>query len=280
MSIELTCPYCHFSGKAPKKKMPEGVVRATCPRCRRQFRFSTSEHGIAFSIKKTGAGERVEETREETEEKSRRESTPWENRSEVGLWSGIYETCKAVLFSPEIFFSTISFKDGIREPLAFGLLIGSLGSMFSFLWPFLIWSGGTSFFGQSTMGLIFLALIVIIPIYVALGMFIWSGILHLCLLIVRGAKNGYEATFRVVSYSQAAQTWSLIPFFGGWIAGIWQLIVQIIGLREIHETSYLRVIAAFLIPLVLIIFLLVMAAIVVVFFFNQFIQHWLGQLPV
>jgi hypothetical protein len=129
------------------------------------------------------------------------------------------------------------------------------------------------------MGLIFLAVIVIIPIYVALGMFIWSGILHLCLLIVGGAKSGYEATFRAVSYSQAAQAWSLIPFIGGWIAGIWQLIVQVIGLREIHETSYLKVIVAFLIPLVLI-FLLVMAVIVAVFFFIQSIQHWLGQLPV
>lgn len=284
MSIELTCPYCHFSGEVPRKKIPQGVVRATCPRCRQRFRFSTSENGIAFTIKETGAGANVKGTVGETEEMSRRESAPWENRSEVGLWSGIYETCKAVLFSPEVFFGTMTFKGGIREPLAFGLLIGSLGSMFGFLWPFLIWSGGISFFGRSifgqfTIGLIFLVLIFIIPITVTLGMFICSSILHVSLLIVRGAKSGYEATFRVVSYSQAAQAWSLIPFLGGWIAGIWQLIVQIIGLREIHETSYLKVIVAFLIPLALI-FLLVIAAIVAVFFFIQSFQHWLGQLLV
>ncbi|OPX37866.1 MAG: hypothetical protein B1H13_12185 [Desulfobacteraceae bacterium 4484_190.3] len=88
--------------------------------------------------------------------------------------------------------------------------------------------------------------------------------------MVRGANNGFEATFRVVSYSQAAQIVGVIPFLGGWIGGVWQLIVQIIGLREIHETSYLRVILAFVIPLFVGI-LLAIAVIVplVIFLFRQ-----------
>jgi hypothetical protein len=51
------------------------------------------------------------------------------------------------------------------------------------------------------------------------------------------------------SYSQAAETWNLIPFAGSWIAGIWQFIVQVIGLRRMHEMSYFRIFFAFLIPL-------------------------------
>jgi hypothetical protein len=81
------------------------------------------------------------------------------------------------------------------------------------------------------------------------------------LLVVRGGENGFEATFRVVSYSQATQIWGVIPFLGGFIGGLWIIIVQIIGLREIHETSYLRVILALLIPIALIL-LLVMAIVI------------------
>ncbi|MCK4792551.1 MAG: YIP1 family protein, partial [Desulfobacteraceae bacterium] len=162
-----------------------------------------------------------------------------------------------------------TFKGGIGEPLAFGLLIGSIGGMFSFFWQFLMLSGGLfyilqSIFGQVAMGLFFFIVIVIVPIFVTLALFLYSSILHILLLIVRGGKNGYEATFRVVSYSQAAQVWSLIPFIGSFIGGIWQLIIQMIGLRVIHQTSYLRVILAFLIP-VAFIFLLVIGALIFLF---------------
>ena len=64
----------------------------------------------------------------------------------------------------------------------------------------------------------------------------------------------------MVSYSQATQIWAVIPFIGGFIGSLWILIVQIVGLREIHETSYLRVILALLIPVALI--LLVLAIVI------------------
>jgi len=64
-----------------------------------------------------------------------------------------------------------------------------------------------------------------------------------------------------VAYSQAAQALDLIPVVGSWIGGIWQLIIQVIGLREMHNISYLRVFIAFLLP-VGIIFLLIMLALV------------------
>jgi hypothetical protein len=145
--------------------------------------------------------------------------------------------------------------------------------MIGFFWEFLILSGGLlSFayplFGQLTAALIFLLVIVIIPVLVTLLMFIYSVILHLFLHILGGGQNGFEATFRVVSYSQAAQIWALIPVLGSLVAGIWQLIVQIIGLREIHETSYLRVIIAFMIPVTLIFFLVIGVAIFLFIYFK------------
>ena len=209
----------------------------------------------------------TEEGREtKAESEVGRQATPWENRSELGLWQGISKTFKAVLFSPVEIFSTMTYKGGIKEPLAFGLLLGSIGGMFGFFWQFLVMSGGLlaidhEIMSHFTISLIFFGIAIVFPLFVTIAIFVASAILHLLMLIVRGGKNGFEATFRVVSYSQASQIWGLIPFIGGLIGGLWILVVQIIGLREIHETSYLRVILALLIPLALVL-LMVMAIVI------------------
>ncbi len=272
--MELTCPYCRFSKKIPREKIPEGVKWATCPRCRQRFEIPFFEPKADPGTVEPGE-EKGHEKPEEGEGKDvHRRGSPWENLSNLGLWQGIYQTLKAVLFSPEKLFRTLTYRGGIKEPLAFGILVACLGAMIGFFWKFLILSGGLlSFayplFGQLTAALGFLVVIVIIPVLVTSFIFIYSGILHLFLRILRAGQNGFEASFRVVSYSQAAQVWSLIPFFGGLVAGIWQLIVQIIGLREIHETSYLRVIIAFLIPVAIIFFLVIGVAVFLFMYFKQ-----------
>lgn len=251
MTVEITCPQCNFSKRFPKDKIPAGARWATCPQCKQRFAFAPPEASPRPELEQEETG---------TEGRVERGAPPWENRSELGLWQGIYQTFKAVLFSPDRLFSTMTHKGGIMEPLAFGLLFGSIGSMFGFFWQFLMWSGrlvalGEALVGHLSISLIFFGIIIISPLFVIVAMFLTSAILHLLLLIVRGGKNGFEGTFRVVSYSQATQIWGVIPFLGGLIGGLWIIIVQIIGLREIHRTSYLRVILALLIPIALILLL-------------------------
>jgi len=274
MSVELICPYCQFSKKVLKEKIPVGAKWVTCPRCHQRFEFSVVEKDVDLVTRETEQKTEFERLEEEPEDGYTRNGAPWENRSELGLWQGIYKTFKAVLFSPETFFRTLTFKAGIVEPLAFGTLVGSIGSMFGLFWQLLMWSGlvltyGESIFGQFTIGVILLIIMVIIPILWVAWIFVSSGITHLLLLIVRGGENGYEATLRVVSYSQATQVWSLIPFVGGTIGWIWQLVVQIIGLRHIHRMSYLRVIVAFLIPVAIIFILGIVVVIGLILFFRS-----------
>ena len=274
MSVELICPYCQFSKKVPKEKIPVGAKWVTCPRCHQRFEFSVIEKNVDLVTRETEQKTEFERLEEEPEDGYKGNGAPWENRSELGLWQGIYKTFKAVLFSPEIFFRSLTFKAGIVEPLAFGTLVGSLGSMFGLFWQLLMWSGlvltyGESIFGQFSIGVILLIIMIIIPVLWVAWIFVSSGITHLLLLIVRGGENGYEATLRVVSYSQATQVWSLIPFVGGTIGWIWQLVVQIIGLRHIHRTSYLRIIVAFLIPVAIIFLLGIVVVIGLVLFFRS-----------
>lgn len=277
MTVTLTCPFCSFSKELQKEKIPQGVKWATCPRCRWRFEFRLTEKDVLFVYgEETGA----EFQREKDHGKTLQDiPVPWENRSEIGLWRGILQTFMAVLFSPRAFFSNKAFKNGIWDTLAFGILADSFGIMFKMFWCFLVFAGvqlslGDYIFGQAlfshfTLGLVFIITMSVIPILVTLNIFVWSGILHLLLLVVRGGGNGYMATFNVVSYSQAAQAFNLAPFVGGWIGWIWRTIIQIIGLREIHNTSYLRIITAFLIPLLLFFFLIPATLILLVFVFAK-----------
>ena len=59
----------------------------------------------------------------------------------------------------------------------------------------------------------------------------------------------------------------VVPFVGGFLGGLWLLIVQLIGLKEIHETTYPRVIIAFLLPIVLV-FILIIAIVVPIVIFG------------
>ncbi|SPD73906.1 conserved membrane hypothetical protein [uncultured Desulfobacterium sp.] len=272
MAVALTCPYCSFSKNIPEEKIPPNAKSATCPRCGQRFTLSYKDGMI--TTEKTTAGEFRQENGQSLKDNPISTGSPWEDRSTLGLWQAIYQTIKAVMFSPDKFFSGLNYNAGFREPLAFGMLTGSIGAMFSIFWQFLMVSGGfmsigNAFVGQFTFGVLFLITLVFAPILVIAAIFISTAVWHLFLLLLRGADNGFEATFRVVTYSHALQVLGLIPLIGGWISLVWQLIVQIVGLREIHGTSYLKVFFALIIPAAIVFFFVVAVIILVVFFLGR-----------
>jgi hypothetical protein len=249
VTVKITCPSCHFSKEIPRDTIPVGARWVTCPRCKRRFEFAAAPPAPQVE---------QEEEREVPEDDLRRGPSPWEDRTELGIWQGIYATFKGVLFSPDRLFGSLTYKGGIKEPLAIGLLFGSIGSMFGTFWNFLIEGEGAVSMGHDLLGylglnLMFLLTLILTPFFVLLIMFVTSGILHLFLLIVRAGHHGFEGTFRVVAFSQATQILGVVPFIGGIVGALWYIVVQIIGLRQMHETSYLRVITALILPIVLVI---------------------------
>jgi hypothetical protein len=176
------------------------------------------------------------------------------------------------MFSPKRSYETMPVRGGLREPLAFGLLAGSIGEMFTFFWQFVIASiGGVSLSGGFPLAvsspLFFLLLILLAPVLTVISLFVWSFILHVLLLVVRGSANGFEATFRVMAYSQAAQVWCVIPFVGGPIGWCWRVVIQVIGLKEAHQISYGKVIVALLLPVA---FFVVMGVALALFLIMRF----------
>jgi hypothetical protein len=256
MTREIICPQCGFSRSVPEEKIPPGVRWATCPKCRNRFELPTRPETVPGS--------------QAREEESERTEPPWERRSDIGFWSALYATIKGSLFSPRMLFGAMPFQAGWKDPLAFGLLCGVLGTMGGLFWQFLLLSGSLQSYanlGQIGMGVIFTVVMLLCIPYVLLVLVLTSLVIHGCLILVRGGKSGFEATFRVIAYSQATQILSFFPFLGGMAAVVWLLITQLIGLKAIHETSYGRIVLAYLIPLLL---LVCGIAFAVVFLFLSF----------
>jgi hypothetical protein len=235
MTVEITCPICGFSKTLIQENIPERVRFVNCPRCGIRFEFikrDDTDLGLSTGITKTPGSEKTEN----------------EN-----MLKGIYHSVKSLLFSPKNFFSRMKFGIGIGESFLFGLLIGSIGTMLGWFWQFLIFSGNKAYPGSDLSDLIlsnisFYIVLILCPFFVTIKMFFIGGILHVSLLILRQVKSGFEGTFRVVAYSQASQIFSIIPFIGGIIGFIWQLIILLIGLKGVHRSSAPGVIAALLLP--------------------------------
>ena len=142
-------------------------------------------------------------------------------------------------------------------------------------------SAGTSSVGAAIAG--FIGNVIFTPIIVVVVLFVGAGIYHLLVLLFAGSSNaGYEATFRVVGYACAtfvvswvSSVFNLIPVVGPIIGGLisflialYAIVIQVLGIREVHSTTTGRAAAVVLIPTAVIILfalLLVGAALLVIF---------------
>jgi len=251
VKVRIACPHCGFTTWVDESRIPEKARFADCPRCRERFPL------------------RPEMPPEPSPPARDRGPSPWEDRSRVGLWAGIHRTFVSVLFHPAAFFRGLHHRDGLREPFAAGLLFGSLGVMLSLFWDLVmaVWGLGGGLQAMASrfnVSLLFPLLLVLAPLLVTLGLFAVSGVVHVFLLLTRGARHGFEGTFRVVAYGQMTQIFGAVPFLGGLIGGLWYMVVLVIGLREIHGTTYARVILAFVLMTVLAVAVLLAALVPVV----------------
>lgn len=189
-----------------------------------------------------------------------REKTPWEDREQQGFFNGLFKTVKEVLFEPAVFFERMSVSGGLTDPLLFGLIIGMVGAMFSYFWQIALQGAMQNFMTQEMQaasqysmlqgaGMALLAACT--PFLIIIWLFIASGMLHLFLLMVQGGKAGFEASFRVVAYSQSPYLFLALPFCGGLIAWVWSLVIIIVGLKHAHGITGGKAAFAVLFPFVL-----------------------------
>jgi hypothetical protein len=185
-----------------------------------------------------------------------RSGLPWDERQTKGLINAFIETLQMVLIRPVAAFTAMKHEGGLGEPLLYAIIGGTFGGVFAVTYNFAVRSFATFGERQGALahlfgGLGWIFLLVLTPLFVVIGMFIVSAILHVCLMIVGGAKRSFETTFRVVCFAEgSASPLLVIPFCGGLITGIWKVVLYCIGLARAHETETGRAVIAVLLPLI------------------------------
>ncbi|BBB32809.1 hypothetical protein TTHT_1292 [Thermotomaculum hydrothermale] len=245
----IKCPNCGFSLNGDEAK---------CPNCGYVLKKEETDSGEVMN--QTPPPPSVPQTPPESTPSYSKMAIPFADSS-LPFFDRLVSTVKLVLFSPREFFANYDFKAQIGAGILFALIMGFVSGIFSFIYNLVFRSSLYSMLAQwgnipakemqmQSMFAVFGGVlgIFLIPIGVIIGLFIMAGIYHLLLMIVNGAKNGFESTVNVVAYTSAVMLFAIVPFCGGLLGWIYRIILNIMGLAEVHETTTGKATFAVLLP--------------------------------
>ncbi len=194
---------------------------------------------------------------------------PWEERDRLGIAQAFVDTVKLLVSDPSDGFARLR-KDGdLTSPMLFGILVSWIAVLLSQIWNMLLANTMRGFFdgleqleGFEGFGQVFAApslvelLITLVfwPIFYVIIIFIGSAVMHVCLLLVGAtekSETGFEGTLKVYACSTIAWLAVVLPFVGGLVASIWNLVLEVVGFAAVHRTSQGRALVAVLIPIIL-----------------------------
>lgn len=175
---------------------------------------------------------------------------PFERLDKYGFFQGVWQTIRRATLSPTLFFRIMPLK-GYMGPLVFYILLFQCAMVLEAFWSLL---------GVPPLSAIspvlapldpitatdvnVITLFVFFPAMAGMMAFLSSGVVHALLMLFRAGDRGYEATFRALAYSNATLLLSAIPY--GYLPGmLWGLAVFLIGLKNLHRSSWLRLGLAF-----------------------------------
>ena len=189
---------------------------------------------------------------------------PWEDRQRLGFLNALVETIKLLVTAPGEAYRRAKEKGDLLSPLLFAVIVGWAMAIIGQLWSLAFKSTWITLLPAelrhqigpmlATSAIGFVMTVILAPILIVVGLFIWSGIVHLCLMMVGGTNNstaGFEGTFRAASYAQVASLAQVVPVAGGIIGMVWGIVLQVIGLATVHKTSQGKALMAVLIPIAL-----------------------------
>jgi len=250
--------YCHRCGKMSEI---EGEIKF-CPHCGVSFEDAQQPTGQPGETPHVPGPAQTRASGSATEK-----YTPWEDREKLGLIGSLFETWKESVFNPTRFYKRMPVIGGIGNPLLYGLILGFIGLVFQMVYqrffgqllgpsqwyPFLGEDFDYNFydFSHKLQSISNLVNIVIFPFLLVAWLFIWSGITHLILLIFGWHKEGFEATFRLIAYSEGPSFFAIVPIMGSLISIVWQAVLVIIGVKEVHRLSIGQSLLVIFLPLVL-----------------------------
>jgi hypothetical protein len=196
----------------------------------------------------------VEAVPVEAEQDTEPNSVPFEDRS-IPFLERYWRTLSLSVSDPQRLLSGLKDED-LTGPVIYAMITGSIVGLIGLVWQTLFGSMFSMFndYGMEEFamsGLVNVTMILFMPFFVVAGLFIWSGIYHLCLLLLGTRTRGFGITLRAVAYSYGPQLLGIIPLCGGLVGGVWAMVLTILGGFYGHRTDAWRAVAAYFIPLVL-----------------------------
>lgn len=154
-----------------------------------------------------------------------------------------------------VIFATLSF-------LAIPVVLGIVGAVIGIPIALIAAAGSENTSLSSVFGIIGLGLlaalvgIVLMPIFVAVGLFVGTCIQHLFVMLFAGdERRDFGETFKVMAYAVSPAAFiSWIPV-AGFFGSIWQIVLAVIGIKEVHRTSTGRAVMAVAAPLLIVLLL-------------------------
>jgi len=173
---------------------------------------------------------------------------PWEDPGAGEWFQRLSQTVVAGVKTPEALFRSLRLSGGFWQPLFFYALVMApallVGTVLEQPFGFITGAGG----GEWVLG--FVAMVLLLPIGIPVGLFVSSGITHLMLMIFGWANRPFEATFRINAYGYGAVAWTFaIPFCGSFIGWIWGVVLEVLGVSVVHGISTGKAAVAVLLPL-------------------------------
>ena len=175
----------------------------------------------------------------------------WENEPSIG---NFFKSTKEILLAPSATFRNLKREGTMGRALTFAAISAAImGAMIGFTQAilFILGTGDVAFGAGILVGTV-LAGTLLYPLFAVLGCYLGGGMLHVLLGLFGAKKYTYNATVRSIAYMQMSSwPFMIVPIVGPMIGGIWILVVQIIGLAEVHETTKGRVALAIFSPAIL-----------------------------
>ena len=194
---------------------------------------------------------------------------PFAERARLGFVSAFFETWKLVATQPEQFFARVRI-DQTWTAVLFGVIASTVGNAAAAVYSYL--SGKQAMvaieqmvqkmpedqakffelYSHALTGGALLAQVILAPVLAFIGIYVGAAIVHLLLLLFRGAGRGFDATLTAVAYVTGLNLLLAVPACGSLIAVVWSAVALIIGLAAVQRCGTGRAALAVLAPLALV----------------------------
>ncbi|MGH7443706.1 MAG: YIP1 family protein, partial [Longimicrobiales bacterium] len=98
------------------------------------------------------------------------------------------------------------------------------------------------------------------PLWLLVSLFVSAGVVHVLLMMMRGADAGFATTLRVFCFAYGPQLFAVVPVVGAVVGSVWMVVISIIALSVAHAASAWKAAMAVLVPLFVLVLFGVLAA--------------------